>query len=353
MLEPYLSKALEIAKQHPWLHSLGLLLLGLLAAWLVDRFISRSLKAFTARTATNLDDRIIAWAHRPIQLTVFLIALGLAAKVLIQDPWWDQTLFAVIWTIIAVLWTSLCIRISRSIFKRMIQRKRGEAIVQALPLLDNLVLVLLLAGGVYCIMSLWDISVTPLLASAGIATAAVAFAAKDTLANFFGGISIFVDHPYRLGDYIILDSGERGEVVEIGVRSTRLLTRDDVLITVPNAVMANAKIINQSGQVPRFRVRAQVGVAYDSDVEQVEKVLLSVLEGLSEIITPPTPRVRFRAFGDSALDFEILFWIRDPADNGRMLHIVNTRIHKRFKEEGIEIPFPQRVLHMPRTGQEK
>ena len=123
-------------------------------------------------------------------------------------------------------------------------------------------------------------NVTPLLASAGIVTAAVALASKDTLANFFGGVSIFVDRPYRLRDYIILESGERGEVVNIGIRSTRILTRDDVLITVPNAVLANSKIINQSGQVPRYRIRAKVGVGYGSDVDKVEEVLLTACEGL-------------------------------------------------------------------------
>ena len=122
-------------------------------------------------------------------------------------------------------------------------------------------------------------NITPLLASAGIVTAAVALASKDTLANFFGGISIFVDRPYNLGDYIIVGGDERGEVVDIGVRSTRIMTRDDVLITIPNAQMANATIVNQSGRVPRFRIRAKVGVGYDSDPDVVEKALMECCRG--------------------------------------------------------------------------
>ena len=161
-----------------------------------------------------------------------------------------------------------------------------------------------------------------------------------------------MDRPYRLGDYIILSSGERGEVVDIGVRSTRILTRDDVLITVPNAAMANAMIINESGQVPRFRVRATVGVGYDSDLDQVEAELLACLTDIPEILRDPPPRVRFREFGDSALTFQLLAWIRHPADRGRVLHLINRNIHKRLRAAGIDIPYPQRVLTMARRPPE-
>jgi small-conductance mechanosensitive channel len=185
------------------------------------------------------------------------------------------------------------------------------------------------------------------LASAGIATAAVALAAKDTLSNFFGGVSIFMDRPYRLGDYIILGSGERGEVVDIGVRSTRILTRDDVLVTIPNSVMANAKIINETQPAPMYRVRTKVGVSYDSDLDLVEQTLLKSLEGIHQVLDQPTPRVRFRAFGDSALDFELLSWVADPRERGLVQHQINKNIFNNFRQAGIEIPFPQRVVHLP------
>jgi MscS family membrane protein len=148
-------------------------------------------------------------------------------------------------------------------------------ITAALPMLQNLFTVLVVVGCGLWLLDLWKINITPLLASAGIATAAVALAAKDTLANFFGGLSIIIDAPYRLGDYVVLDSGERGEVVHIGIRSTRILTRDDVQITVPNAAMANAMIVNQTAPKPRFRVRCRVGVSYGSDPNRVEEVMLS------------------------------------------------------------------------------
>lgn len=167
----------------------------------------------------------------------------------------------------------------------------------------------------------------------------MAFAAKDTIANFFGGISIFVDRPYKIGDYIVLDKGERGEVVEIGIRSTRIKTRDDILISIPNSIIANTKIINESVPIPKFRVRIPIGVAYGSDIDLVEKTLIEIASENENILQEPEPRVRFREFGESSLNFELLCWAKEPALRG-------LTVYNNFKKKGIKIPFPQRDIHI-------
>jgi MscS family membrane protein len=215
-----------------------------------------------------------------------------------------------------------------------------------IPLIENVWKVVIIAACFMLILSLWKVSITPLLASAGIMGAAVAFAAKDTIANFFGGISIFVDRPYKIGDYIVLDQGERGEVVEIGIRSTRIKTRDDILISIPNSIIANTKIINESAPIPNFRVRIRIGVTYGSDVETVEKILTEIAFENGNILKEPEPRARFREFGESSLNFELLCWIKEPAMRGRTVHELNKAIYKKFNEEGIKIPFPQRDIHI-------
>ncbi len=189
------------------------------------------------------------------------------------------------------------------------------------------------------------LSFTAVFASAGIAGVALALAARETLGNFFGGISILMDRPFKTGDYIVLESGERGMVVNVGMRSTRILTRDDVQIAIPNGIITNTKVVNESAPQPRFRVRIRVGVAYASDIDQVEETLLAVAAENNLVSPTPEPRVRFRAFGDSALDFELLCWARSPHDKGRLIHGLNQAIYKTFKAEGIEIPFPQRDVH--------
>jgi small-conductance mechanosensitive channel len=221
----------------------------------------------------------------------------------------------------------------------------------SLPLFDNLLKVVLIALGLYLVLSAWNLDVKPWLASAGIAGIAIGFAAKDTLANLFGGMFILADAPYRIGDYIVLGTGERGSVTHIGLRSTRILTRDDVEITIPNAMIANSTIINESGgPSPKFRVAMNVGVSYGADIGLVEKILLGVASDSPGVAKDPEPRVRFTLFGDSALEFRLLCWVEDPALRGLCLHHMHTLTLVRFRENGVEIPFPQRVMHMPGDG---
>ncbi|MFQ5748306.1 MAG: mechanosensitive ion channel family protein, partial [Planctomycetota bacterium] len=145
-----------------------------------------------------------------------------------------------------------------------------------------------------------------------------------------------------------------GRVVHIGLRSTRILTRDDVEITVPNSVMGNGMVTNETGgPQPRMRVRIRVEAAYGSDVDQVRAALLKVPEGVAGICATPEPRVRFRAFGGSGLQFELLCWIQEPSLRGRVVDALNTAVYKCFAEEGIEIPYAKQDLYikeMPPAG---
>ena len=190
------------------------------------------------------------------------------------------------------------------------------------------------------------IPLTAIFASAGIVGLALALAAKETIANLFGGINILMDRPFRTGDYIILDSGERGEVVEVGLRSTRIITRDDVQIAIPNANITNSKIINESVPKNRFRLRIKVGVAYGSDLDQVEKLLLKIAESNQLVSESPVPRVRIRSFEDSAVEFELLCWAYHPENKGRLMHQLYRSVYNDFKAADIVIPFPQRELHL-------
>ena len=336
---------------HPYLLGLILLVVAVGAALLVDYLFTRGIKTITRLSKNRWDEHILDNLHGPVRTSVVLFALLVAMDIYLEEHTWQSKLVDLVYSVMIIVWTVYLVRMSRTVFRVLKDRhRRDQAHRQLLPLLDNLIILLLLVHGGYWLLKIWDINVTPLLASAGIATAAVALASKDTLANLFGGVSVLVDHPYRLGDYVTLGSGQRGEVVDIGIRSTRILTRDDVLITVPNSIMSTTTIINESGQVPRFRVRVTVGVGYDSDPDQVEATLLKACEGVNEILPSPKPRVRFREFGDSSLVYQLLAWIHDPADRGRIIHELNTRVLKLFRQEGIEIPFPQRVISYHHQG---
>ncbi|MGD8944994.1 MAG: mechanosensitive ion channel, partial [Desulfobacterales bacterium] len=232
--------------------------------------------------------------------------------------------------------------------KRAFARSIDANLVRLITRLVTLVLLFVLLWNTSDYLGM---SFTAVFASAGIVGLGVALAARETLANFFGGISIFLDRPFKSGDYIVLDSGERGRVFEVGLRSTRIITRDDVLISIPNSLMTSTKVVNQSAPRNRFRVRVKIGVAYGSDVDQVEQVLLTIARDNKMVAFVPDPRVRFRQFGDSALEFELLCWARRPEEQGLLLHELNHQIYKDFAAAGIEIPFPQRDVHLKSQSQ--
>ncbi len=335
----------------PWpaLRALETIVAFLVLAWLVDRLITGIVTRMVGRTETTFDDRLLAILHRPIFVTVMLLGLLLAVYEFDLDPDLLLLTTSVVKTLLIIVWVMFGLRLSRLLLVAMKERAEKFDLIQPTtePLVRNAIAVLLLLGAAYAILVAWDIEVTGLVASAGIVGLALSFAAQDTLANLFAGVAILSDRPYVLGDYIILDSGERGEVTHIGLRSTRLLTRDDVEVSIPNSVMGAAKIVNEASGVPdRYRIRVQVGTAYGSDIDHVMAVLLEIGKEHPKVREDPEPRVRFRTFGESSLDFELLCWIERPADRGRVVHEMNCEVYRRFAKEGITIPFPQRDLHI-------
>jgi small-conductance mechanosensitive channel len=317
-------------------------------AKVVDLLISNLLKTLARLSKTELDDRIIAVIHRPIFFTV-LIAGALEAVTYLGPP--AKGIFyteGILYTVLSFIWIIAVIRTSNILIENALGKIADITGLgrDLTPLIENVWKVVVFAAGVMIMLSIWKVNITPLLASAGIVGVAVALAAKDTLANFFGGISIFVDRPYKIGDYIVLAGKERGEVMEIGIRSTRIKTRDDVMISIPNSIIANSQITNESAPIPSYRVRIPIGVAYGSDIDQVEKILLDIATANANVITDDPPRVRFREFGDSSLNFELLCWIKEPALRGRTIHELNSAIYKAFNASGITIPFPQRDVHI-------
>lgn len=337
----------------PWVQALIITLGAALAGLIFDKIVARFLLLLTAKTKTDIDDRIVETLHKPIFWTVTLIGAAWAIKVLGPSPTVYFVLFGIIKTVAVLVWTSAILKIG-TIFLSWIAAKEGKTgVVQprTLPLFDIGVKVVITFGAIYAFMLAWNINISGWLASAGIIGLAIGFAAKDTLANLFAGVFILADGPYKLGDYVVLGSGERGKVVEIGMRSTRILTRDDIEIVVPNSAIANGMIVNESGgPAVRRRIRIKVGVAYGSDVDLVRRVLLAVANEESEVTRSPYPRVRFRQFGDSSLDFELMVWIDEPEWRGRVTDKLNTAVYKAFAAEGIQIPFPQRDVHLIPQG---
>ena len=315
-----------------------------IADWIISGIIGR----FAHKSDNEFDDRLVSLVHRPVFLSFTFIGLGLATIRIGLDETPTFVTLNVLKTMAIFVWYST-LRELNNLIVNALQNSSTSKLAESgmLSLLHNVMKVILVALAIYFIFIAWKIDVTAWLASAGIVGLALSFAAKDTLSNLFAGVSIVMDAPYKTGDYIILDSGERGVVTEIGLRSTRVLTRDDIEITIPNGIIGNSTIVNEAGGPPsQHRIRVAVGVAYGSDLDQVIETLEGVARENADILESPAPRVRFRAFGDSSLNFELLGWIADPGNRGRLQHELNCAIYKALNREKIEIPFPQRDLHV-------
>jgi MscS family membrane protein len=328
----------------------GAYLVGsLLAAFALELLLRLTLGALAHRTKTDLDDKMVAALRIPIFLSVLLWGTYGAAMELGLPP--DAQFFtrATLSTFAVLLWARALSGVGGGLLQAVTAKAHATALVQkrTLPIFDMTLKVAVFAGAIYFTFVAWGVDLTAWLASAGILGIAVGFAAKDSLANLFSGIFIVVDGPYQVGDYIVLDGELRGEVSHIGMRSTRVLTRDDVEITVPNAVIAAGKIVNESGG-PHVKQRVAICVeaAYGSDVDQVAEVLLSCPEGVANICASPAAQIRFRSFGASGLVFELLVWSDRPARRGLVVSDLNFRVYKAFAAAGLEIPFSKHDLYI-------
>ncbi|MFH1672718.1 MAG: mechanosensitive ion channel family protein [Pseudomonadota bacterium] len=328
----------------------GIILIGSVVAAFVAKFVfSRVILSLSRKTKTQVDNQLAEALRDPVVYSLVLAGIAWAVVDLKLNPSVTFVALGVLKTLAVIIWGSAAMRIG-TIFLEFLSRQMDRVSwiqPKTLPMFEIVLKVMVIGGSIYFAFVAWEINVTSWVASAGIVGIAVGFAAKDTLANLFSGVFILADTPYKIGDFIILDDRIRGEVTDIGIRSTRLLTRDDVEVIVPNAVIGNAKIVNETGGPhQKMRVRVKVSVAYGSDVDKAREVLMSCVRGVDHVCDHPEPRVRFREFGDSGLLFDLLAWIDKPVYRGLVLDALNTIVYKAFSEAGIEIPYAKHDVYI-------
>jgi len=230
--------------------------------------------------------------------------------------------------------------------ERFRDRTHAELDSQAVLLFQRFAKLLFLTIAVTIIFEHFDVSIAGILAAGSIGAFAIAFAARDTLANMISGIILMIDRPFKRGDRITLPSGEWGDVVEIGLRTTKVLSFTQKVIVIPNAEIAKSQVVNHSAPDQQLKIEHHLGVAYSSDMKKVKRILFGILRQHPDILNYPPYQVYFVEFGDSALNLTLFFWIGDYRERYRVTDEVNMAIKDRFEAEGVEIPFPQHDLHL-------
>jgi len=217
------------------------------------------------------------------------------------------------------------------------------------PIFDKIGTVVIVIVTIIFLLNYFGVNVTVFVAGLGVAGLVVAFAAQDTLSNFFAGIFLLVDRPFAMGDTIIVENGDYCEVLHVGLRSTRLfdIFSQDMLV-VPNNKLANANIINVSKPDAKEKVTVEVPVAFDSDLSKVERIITEVAASHpnADKSKENAPVARLSSFGESAMTYKLFFTVDHWNNRWRAAHEIRKEILARFAKEGVVIPFPQHVIHM-------
>jgi small-conductance mechanosensitive channel len=323
--------------------------LSFLVAHLFDTYIRRWAK----KTTTRFDKLLVEALHGPLLILLLLIGGHITLGAMELTP--KMARFAQVGVSLATAFVLIfaAIRFYHGLLLEYGQRY--EPIRPSLGILNLVGKALILVIGLLITLDTLQISITPLLTTLGIGGLAVALAFRDTLANFFAGLYILADRPIRIDDYIKLEGGPEGYVENVGWRSTRIRTLANNITIIPNAKLSESIITNYFLPEQRMALVLNISVSYQSDPRKVEEILVeeakratSEMEGL---LAEPAPVARFiPGFGEYSLNFSLICQVREFVDQYFVQHELRHRIFERFKKEGIEIPFPQRTVHLRQDG---
>jgi len=310
--------------------------------------IRKGILKLTEKTKSDLDDRIIYEIESPVSFIFFVIGLHLIIfpLELFAPEILDKITYSFIVAIVAWILIVL-IDILLEVFGKKWAKKTKSTIDDAvLPLIRKMQKVVIGIVAFLFIMSTWEVNVSGLLAGLGIAGIALGFAVKDSLGNIFGGIALILDKAIKVGDVVELDSGESGEVLDVGLRSTRIKTWDNELLIVPNGVLVNTTIKNYKLPNKKARANVEFGVGYGTDHKKVKKIIGDILKKNKEVMGDPAPSVRFDNMGDSSINFKAFFWVEQVSERVRIKEGVICDIYDALNKAKIDIPFPTRTVFM-------
>ena len=327
--------------------SLALTLAGLALGLILRRQVIPRLSRAAGETAVPKDDVVGAALRGPVVLWSTMLGVYLAVQV---APLPAATGLAVRRLLVVLLIVSVTWSVGRAVAAAVTRRATVVGMLPSVNLIANLARVLVLALGALVVLQTLGISITPLVTALGVGGLAVGLALQDTLANLFAGIHILVSRQVRPGDYVRLASGEEGYVQDVTWRYTTIRQLPNNLTIVPNATLASAVITNFTLPDQELAVLVPVGVSYDSDLSRVENVTVAVgREVMVEVkggVPTFEPFIRYNAFGDSSIKFTVILRGREVVDQHLIRHEFIKRLHERYRTEGIEIPFPQRTVHL-------
>ncbi len=339
--------------QLPWVQRLAFVIGGILLGYLIERLVMKRVLTLASLSRFKWDDLAVE-ALRGLP-TVWLGMGGVYLALTVGDT--EPVVASVVQSVFMIVLVGSVVvggmRLAAGAVELLSTRSPGA--IRSPTLVVHLARGAVAVLGISIVLGNLGIDITPLITAFGIGGLAVALALQDTLGNLFAGVQIILSRQVRAGDYIQLSSGEAGWVTDVKGRSTTIQTfPDGNLVDVPNSLLASSIVKNFSFPRPSLWVSIEVGVSYDSDLEEVQRVTLEVAaEVLKEIdggLPEEKPVFLFHTFADSSINFEVRMMVREFRSQGPIRHEFIKRLHRRFGDTGIEIPFPIRTVVMQPPG---
>lgn len=327
-------------------------LLAYVAARLTDSLVRTQLKRWASRTKTRLDDVVVRLLQGPVQIVSFVILLHLGLRVFPWPNWLASWISKGLIVVVAASITYVAIRMSDVLVQHWRKRARAREDLmlteQVFSLASKTLKGFIVVVAVLVTSQNLGLNITAMIASLSIGGLALGLAAQDTVANLFGAVAVYLDKPFKVGDWVQIDSIS-GSVESIGLRSTRLRNGDGHLITVPNKTMGNATITNVTRR-PNIKTEMNIRITYDTPAEKVTRALEILKEVYGNHPMTQDLMVSFNRFADSALNINVVHWWRSTDFRAYLagMQDLNLTVKKRFDSEKIEFAFPTQTLYVKR-----
>ena len=322
---------------------------GIIAGfYLLSRLVQLVLAKIGTRlcafTESDLDDRILARVSGPAMLLVNCAGLYLAIKRLPFPEKIGMIASGLIFVLNVVILTTIAYRVMDEMLQRYGSRVAGaEVSRQIMPLVEKLCTIFLVLIALIITLKHFNYDILSLVTALGVGSLAIGLAAKDTLANMISGFTLMIDRPFRIGDRIQLGT-QVGDVVDIGLRSTKIKGMDNTFLIIPNAELCNSTLINLAFPDLRGKGRVNIGIGYGSEVSKAKELLVQCAAGVPDVLSDPPPEAFFANFGDSALNLSLFFWVADHTKIFATTDQINCAIAKCFQDNSITIPYPTRTV---------
>ena len=323
---------------------------GFVVWWIFNFVINRFEKRYKARPLFEKNEKIIALIKKAGHYTI-LILMGVAFLKNFQAPMVEKIFYAFFIILLCIFVNSIASQLISFLETKLASKTENRVDDVILDLFKRFSGVIIYTTGILLALDVLGLNIMPFVAGAGVAGIAIGFAAKDTLSNLIAGILLIIDRPFEVGDRIEVwtaptNSATWGDVVDIGIRATKIRTTDNIIIVIPNNEIMKRDIINYTTLTDEIRVRIPIGIAYDADVNKAKEIIKEVSLELDWVMHDPAPKVVVRSFGDSAVNLQARVWISEPRKRMDAISHITDRVKEAFQEAGIEIPFPKRDIYI-------